>query len=200
MTNMLKDLASEGSIVLVGNDVTVTLTWKSTTGGKKGVSGRLAKLKEIDLDVQAVIYQGRDPKDLCYHGNRDPLNNGSITIGKDAGSGGLMGGLRRMGKPDGVSTEQIVTRLASLPPWVDGLVFLVSAFEDGVNITDAESVEMRVSDGTQEIYFKPTITDGGNTCLSLRLTRTGTAWTATPVNRMVTAHNKAAMLAAAASA
>jgi len=202
MSNMVKDLGAGAPVPILGNDVTATLTWKSTTGGKKGLSGKAAKLKQIDLDIQAVIYQGRDPKDLCYHGNKDPLNNGSVTIGADSGSGGVMGGIMRLGRGGGdkPQVEEISLHLNTLPPWVDGMVILVSAFEEGVNITDAESVELRLTDGQQEIYFKPTITDAGNTCLMARLTRQGTGWMATQVNRMVTAHSKSSMLAAAANA
>lgn len=197
--NLMKDLDSEGDIEVQGDTITATLSWKTTTGGAKGITGRVKKAIEIDLDEQAVLYGTDGPKDLCYHGNLDPVGNGSIVLGKDAGSGGAFGALKRLGKgAEAGSQEQIVAKLSDLPPWVDSFVVLASAFKDGVAITDAESVSLVLTDGGQEIYMKPTITDSGNTCLMARVYRSGGTWRVRKVNRMVTAHSRGAMLTAAA--
>lgn len=201
MANLMKDLDEEPDIPILGETVTMVLGWKTTAGGAKGVGGRIKKAIEIDLDAQAVLYGTDGPKDLCYHSNKDPLDNGAMVLEKDAGSGGMLGALGRLGKgAEARSREQITVKLTALPPWVKSFVVLASAFKPDVKITDAESVSLVLSDGEQEIYMKPTITDAGNTCLMARIYRDGAGWRAKKVNTMVTAHDKTAMLAVAATA
>lgn len=179
---------------ITGTKVTVTVEWKNTTGGDKGLGGKIKAAKGVDLDVVTVGLLGNAPKGICWYADKDPFNNGSVVAGNDASG-------RRLpfGKKDPLSREAHDVDLSTVPAYVDTLVFSVSAYKPGVSFRDVASVTANVSvDGTPWEPARVTINANQNTCIMLRARRVGAEWELSLVDELVTADSQDTLMAQAA--
>ncbi|WP_262059724.1 TerD family protein [Streptomyces sp. STR69] len=155
----------------------VGVAWKTSGGGQKGLMGRLRRAVGTDLDLTAVALADGRPKRLCWFDNTDAFDNGSlITLGDN-----------RTGKANG-DDETIIARFNQLPTSIDTLVFIVTAFKDGVSFANVEGVTLNVYDGGpggQRIgQYMPDIDSRSDACVMAKAVRAGDGWTITVINEM----------------
>jgi tellurium resistance protein TerZ len=164
----------------------VGVAWKTSGGGRKGLMGAFKRAVGTDLDLTCVALAGHDPKRLCWFDNEDAFDNGSLTSGGD----------NRTGKGGG-DDETITARLNELPPQIDTLVFIVSAFKQGVSFSNVEGITLNLYDagpgGGLIGSDMPTI-GTGNACVVARARRGPDGWVIAAVNEMGTASTKNGLL------
>lgn len=174
MLNMMKDQAEALTGVTV---LQVGVAWKTSGGGQKGFMGRLRRAVGTDLDLAAVALETGRPKRLCWFDNEDAFDNGSlITLGDN-----------RTGKGGG-DDETIIARLDQLPASIDTLVFIVSAFKQGVSFANVEGITLNVYDATAGARkvgeYMPDIDSRNNACVMAKAQRGPGGWAITVVNEM----------------
>ncbi|MFJ8153894.1 TerD family protein [Streptomyces sp. NPDC094468] len=155
----------------------VGVAWKTSGGGQKGLMGRFRRAVGTDLDLVAVALEQGRPKRMCWFDNEDAFDNGSlITLGDN-----------RTGKAAG-DDETIIARLNDLPASIDTLVFIVSAFKEGVSFSNVEGITLNVYDGGpggQRLgECMPDIDTYNNACVMAKATRAGSGWNIDVVNEM----------------
>lgn len=127
-------------------DISVGAGWKTSTTKKKrflGVQVGGGKQKELDLDLlTGVLDDENDPIAVCYYGNEDVWDDGSLKSKGDNQTGAGAG-----------DDETHIVRLNEIPGNVDKLVFMVSAFKPGVSFLDVELANMNVYDGEGNKLF-----------------------------------------------
>ncbi|MFI6248989.1 hypothetical protein [Streptomyces sp. NPDC051016] len=81
---------------------------------------------------------------------------------------------------------------------MDTLVFIVSAFKDGVSFANVEGITLNVYDGGpggQKLgEHMPDIDSYNNACVTAKATRTGTGWNINVVNEMGQARSRDQLL------
>ncbi|QCX81175.1 Stress response protein SCP2 [Streptomyces sp. YIM 121038] len=153
------------------------VAWKTSSGGQKGLMGRLRRAVGTDLDLAAVALEEGRPKRICWFDNADAFDDGSlITLGDN-----------RSGKGDG-DDETIIARLDKLPDFIDTVVFIVSAFKQGVSFSNVEGVTLNVYDGNggrKLGSYLPDIDSRNNACVMVKARRAaGPEWEIAIVNEM----------------
>lgn len=164
----------------------VGVAWKTSGGGRKGLMGAFKRAVGTDLDLTCVALTGGDPKRICWFDNLDAFDNGSL----------ISGGDNRTGKGAG-DDETITARLDEVPPQIDTLVFIVSAFKQGVSFSNVEGITLHVYNagpgGNLIGSDMPTIRTG-NACVVARAKRGPGGWDIAVVNEMGTASTKDQLL------
>lgn len=90
--------------------------------------------KEVDLDLITVISdQDNDPIRICWYQNEDAFQDGKVTSDGDNTTGKGVG-----------DDETHRIKLSQLPSDVKKLVFLVTAFKEGVSFSDIEGADLNV--------------------------------------------------------
>lgn len=179
---------------VTGDKARIEVAWKNTTGGAKGISGALKATKGTDLDMITVGLLGTAAKGICWHADTDPFNNGSLIAGKDA-----TGRRLPFGKKDPLSREAHDVDFSRIPPYVDTLVFFVSAYKPGVSFSDVSSVTVQVTvDNAPWEPCRITVNASQNTCATLRARRAGTGWELSLVDELVQASTQDQLMSTAA--
>ncbi|MFJ8054921.1 TerD family protein [Streptomyces sp. NPDC096142] len=184
MLNLTKDQPDTLTGVTV---LQIGVAWKTSGGGQKGLMGRFRRAIGTDLDLVAVALEDGRPKRLCWFDNEDAFDNGSlITLGDN-----------RTGKASG-DDETIIARLADLPASITTLVFIVSAFKEGVSFANIEGITLSVYDGApggrKLGEYMPDIDSRNNACVMLRAQRTGPNWEIAVVNELDNASSRDQLL------
>lgn len=110
--------------------------WKASGGGKKGfmgLGGKLKKMQGADLDACAVALSDGAPKRMAWFDNLDAFDDGTLVHFGDDKRGRAAG-----------DNEFIKADLARMPGSIDEVVFMVSAFKQGVSFADVEGVTFNV--------------------------------------------------------
>ena len=153
--------------------------WKTgKTKVKKwgGVKIGGGKQKEIDLDLTCVAEdQDTDPVAVCYYGNTDTWDEGSLVHSGDNQDG--------IGSGD---DETINAFLTELPEYVSRLTFLVTAFKDGAKLSDVETAHLKIYDGpngNELIHIPLKLNVSGNAVAIADATRNADgSWTVRKLN------------------
>lgn len=156
--------------------------WDVSGQGTKGLMGRVKRKHGLDLDAAAIAFDYDDsPIRMAWFDNLNPFGDGSLTLSGD----------NTTGRGDG-DDEFITADLDRVPREVKTLVFLVSAFKQGVSFAKAEGVTCRVVDrgsGEREVgKFFPPIDSTHNAIVLSKAVRNATGgWTHTVIKTMGTA-------------
>ncbi|MGW3847149.1 TerD family protein [Streptomyces fagopyri] len=172
MLNLTKDQAALPGITTLQ----IGVAWKTSGGGQKGLFGRVKRAVGTDLDLTAVALEGNRPKRLCWFDNTDAFDNGAL----------IHLGDNRTGRASG-DDETIIAHLNQLPPSIDTLVFIVSAFKPGVSFANIEGITLNLYNGTtgeKTGEYMPDVDSRHNACVMARAQRTATDWTITAINEM----------------
>lgn len=185
MLNMLKGQSEQ--LVNV-SQLGVGAAWKTSGGGQKGLLGRFRKAVGTDLDLAAVAFSGGAPKRMCWFDNQDAFDNGSLVTYGDS----------RSGKSDG-DDEFIKADLTSLPASIDTVVFIVSAYKEGVSFDNVEGITLNVYDmgaGQKKIGdFMPDIDSRGNAAVVAKVKRNELGvWYVDVINEIGNARSRNALL------
>lgn len=161
--------------------------WKTSGGGQKGLLGRLKRAVGTDLDLCAVALASGAPKRMCWFDNQDAFDDGSLRSDGDS----------RTGRASG-DDEFIRADLDRIPASIDTLVFIVSAFKQGVTFANVEGITLNLYDlarGQNRIgEFMPDIDSRDNASVVAKAQRTGAGWTLTVINEMGTARTREQLL------
>lgn len=163
------------------------VAWKTSGGGQKGWRGKLKRAQGTDLDLACVaLSEGRAVR-MAWFDNEDAFDNGSlVTLGDNT-----------TGKAEG-DDETIIARLGDIPASVDTLVFIVSAYKEGVSFSKVEGITLNVYDGGPGGKllgsYWPDIDSRNNACVMVKATRTGPEWSIEIVNQMGNARSRDALL------
>jgi stress response protein SCP2 len=190
-TDFTKAVAEGQSLTLSGH-IRLGAAWDTSTRGKGGILGRLAKRAGGDLDALAIICQNGVPVRMAGLGNNDPMKDGSI----------LHSGDNTSGKGDG-DDETIDLHLGSIDASVNEVFLVVAAFKESNKMMDdamgtsgfggVENVEFRFYDmgenKTQPLFrIMPSLLGSENVNVLVRLTRNSSApgaWDMVKVDQMV---------------
>ncbi|MDT9690574.1 TerD family protein [Streptomyces sp. P9(2023)] len=163
------------------------VAWKTSGGGQKGWRGKLKRAKGTDLDLACVALSGGRAVRMAWFDNEDAFDDGSLTTLGDNTTG--------RGKGD---DETVVARLDDIPAQVDALVFIVSAYKEGVSFDKVEAVTLNVYDGgpsgTLLGSYWPDIDSRKNACVMATAKRGADGWTIQIVNKMGDARTRDALL------
>ncbi|WP_158708789.1 TerD family protein [Streptomyces sp. NRRL S-920] len=163
------------------------VAWKTSGGGQKGWRGKLKRAQGTDLDLACVaLSEGRAVR-MCWFDNEDAFDNGSLVTTGDNTSG----------KGDG-DDETVIARLDQVPPGIDALVFIVSAYKEGVSFSNVEGITLNVYDGGPGGkllgQYWPDIDSRNNACVMAKARRGADGWTIEVVNEMGNARSRDALL------
>lgn len=166
----------------------VGAAWKTSGGGQKGFLGRLKRAVGTDLDLSAVALSEGHAKRICWFDNEDAFDDGSLISYGDS----------RTGKGSG-DDEFIKADLIRLPQSIDAVVFIVSAFKEGVSFENVEGVTLNLYDmsagGNNRIgEFMPDIDSRNNAVVMASANRTEFGWSMKAINEMGTARTRQALL------
>lgn len=166
--------------------IRVGVSWKTSGGGKKGLVGWAKKRLGTDLDLCAVALSEGSPKRMAWFDDTDPFDNGSLrTLGDN-----------RTGKGSG-DDESVIADLYRMHQSIDGVVFIVSAFKDGVSFTNVSGVTVTVYDDATGIElgsFMPDIDSTRSAIVACKAVRRATGWGVAQVNEMETASTRDQLL------
>lgn len=185
---MLSMTKSAGPEALTGISVLQAgVAWKTSGGGQKGWRGKLKRAQGTDLDLACVaLSEGRAVR-MCWFDNEDAFDNGSLVTTGD----------NTTGKAEG-DDETIIARLEQVPPGVDTLIFIVSAYKEGVSFSKVEGITLNIYDGGPGGkllgQYWPDIDSRNNACVMAKATRSGDGWTIQVVNVMGNARTRDALL------
>lgn len=173
----------------------VGVGWDTSSGGKKGFLGKLKRAQGTDLDVCAVVFDAqKTPIRMAWFDNLNVFD-GAITLSGD----------NTTGKGDG-DDESIVADLSKLPRGMGTIVFIVSAYKEGVTFSKVENVTCRLVDQTNggggealgEFY--PPIDSTQSAIVLAKVQRQADqTWQLTPVNEMGSGKSKDQLMRLAAS-
>jgi stress response protein SCP2 len=155
-----------------------------TSQGKKVMGFRRAK--KVDLDLNAVALENGSPKRICWFNNEDAFEDGSLVTQGDNQTG--------QGKGD---DETIVADLSKIPGNIDTIVFMVSAYKEGVTFSDVEGIDLRLyngANGNKLGNFMVDISSTHNTIVACKAVRNGNTWDITVINETGNARTRDAML------
>lgn len=170
----------------------VGVGWDTSGGGQKGFFGKLKRAKGTDLDLCAVIFdENRTPIRMAWFDNLNVFD-GSVVLSGD----------NTTGKGDG-DDESIVTDLSKLPRGMGSIVFIVSAYKEGVTFAKVENVTCRLVDQTNGAEplgeFYPPIDSNQSAIVLARLDRQpDQTWTVTTLNEMGSGKSKDQLMRLAA--
>lgn len=151
--------------------------WDISGGGRKGLLGKLAKRRGVDLDLIVIASQGKDAKRLCWFDHVRPFGNAALEHLGD----------NTTGRGDG-DDEEILADLPLLPPFIDRLTTLVCAYKPNVSFDSVTGVTLTVYDeqtGTPLQQFMPTLGQPRNAVVVAQLQRDSFGWGLSEINEMV---------------
>lgn len=122
---------------ITAEELSAGVGWKTSKTKVKRIAGFKVgggKQKELDLDLMAVAEDtDGDPTAVCYYGNDDVWDDGSLISEGDNQTGVGVG-----------DDETIRAKLTKLPAHVRKLTFLVTAFKEGASFSDVETAELNI--------------------------------------------------------
>lgn len=187
MLNMLKGQPEQ---LINVSQLGVGAAWKTSGGGQKGFMGRFKRAVGTDLDLAAVAFSSGAPKRMCWFDNEDAFDDGSLVTSGD----------NRNGKSDG-DDEFIKADLLSVPASIDTIVFIVSAYKEGVSFNNVEGITLNVYDmsagqGQKKIgEFMPDIDSRGNAAVVAKVKRGDLgSWDVEVINEIGNARSRNALL------
>lgn len=149
--------------------VRMGLGWKAAP--RRGLFGK--RSKEIDLDASAVLFAGKEPKDVVFFRHL-VSDDGSVRHTGD----NLVGGAGQGG-----DDEAIMVDLQRVPVHIDQIVFTVNSFT-GQTFAEVENAFCRLVDESngQELA-RYTLTGGGQYTAQImaKVHRQGNGWQMTAV-------------------
>jgi len=170
---------NEGQALTLSGHIRLGAAWDTSSRGKGGILGKLAKRAGADLDAVAILCENGDPKLMAGLGNNDPLGDGSV----------LHSGDNTTGKGEG-DDEVIDLHLGSVESSINEIYLVVSAFKESNKMLDeatgtsgfggAENVQFRFydmeSDKNNPLFkVRPSLMRSENTCVLIKLTRNSAA-------------------------
>lgn len=144
--------------------VRMGLGWKAAP--RRGLFGR--RSKEIDLDASAVLFAGREPKDVVFFRHL-VSDDGSVRHTGD----NLVGGAGQGG-----DDEAILVDLQRVPVHIDQILFTVNSFT-GQTFEEVENAFCRLVDESNgEELARYTLTGGGQFTAQImaKVNRTDGGW------------------------
>jgi stress response protein SCP2 len=165
----------------------VGVAWKTSGGGQKGLLGRFKRAVGTDLDLCAIALSDGHPKRICWFDNQDAFDDGTLTSDGDS----------RTGRSSG-DDEYIRANLARIPTSIDTIVFIVSAYKDGVSFDNVEGITLNVYDNSQGQTkigeYMPDIDSRGNAAVIVKAQREGDTWSITTINELGNARSRQQLL------
>lgn len=154
----------------------VGVSWDTTGGGHSGFVGRLFKKVGTDLDLIAVLMNGRDPVRFAGLDQLNPLGDSSVVHSGD----------NQTGHGDG-DDETLTLDLDRISPNVTSIVFVAAAFKHGSSLDRAANVSFKVYDSTggskdQVADIWPSLITKDNACAVAKAERIGGVWHLTVLN------------------
>ncbi|MEU9099209.1 TerD family protein [Streptomyces sp. NPDC048361] len=151
-------------------------SWDTTSGGSGALLGALRKARGTDLDVFAILLNGKDPVRYAGLDVTDPLQNGAVTSTGD----------NQTGRGDG-DDELIEVTFDRVPPQVTSIVFVCAAYKKGSDFKKAANVSFKVYDSTggttqQVADIWPSLLGNGNAIAVAKAYRVGAAWKLEVIN------------------
>ena len=174
---------NEGQSLTLSGHIRLGAAWDTSSRGKGGLLGKLAKRAGADLDAVAILCQGGSPVLMAGLGNNDPLGDGSV----------LHSGDNTTGNGEG-DDETIDFHLANIESTITEIYLVVSAFKESNKMLDdalgtsgfggAENVQFRFYDMEADkvnplFKVRPSLMRSENACVLIKLTRSQTvtgAW------------------------
>jgi len=165
----------------------VGAAWKTSGGGRKGLMGRLLKAVGTDLDLCAVALSSGAPKRMCWFDNLDAFDDASLISDGDSRTGRNAG-----------DDEFIRADLTKISGSIDTIVFIVSAFKEGVSFENVEGITFNVYDmsrGQIKIGdFMPDIDTRHDAAVIAKAVRQGDGWGLSVINEMGRAKTRTQLL------
>lgn len=170
---------NEGQSLTLSGHIRLGAAWDTSSRGKGGLLGKLAKRAGADLDAVAILCQGGSPVLMAGLGNNDPLGDGSV----------LHSGDNTTGKGEG-DDETIDFHLANIESTITEIYLVVSAFKESNKMLDdalgtsgfggAENVQFRFYDMEADkvnplFKVRPSLMRSENACVLIKLTRNESA-------------------------
>ncbi len=148
----------------------VGVSWDTTGGAKGGISGWLNRKIGTDLDLIAVLMQGKEPVRLAGLDSLDPLGNGAVLHSGDNQTGHGAG-----------DDETVRVDFANVSSAVDSIIFVAAAFKKGSSFEKAANISCKVYDGTggtetQVADIWPSLLGSENANAVCKATRVGNTW------------------------
>lgn len=160
------------------------VAWNTSGGGRKGLLGKVKKMRGTDLDLACIALSEGRPVRMAWFDNPDPFEDGSLVTSGDNTSGKGSG-----------DDETVTARLDAIPASVDTLVFVVSAYKEGVSFSNVEGITLNLYDNDRKIgTYWPDIDARGNACVMARARRTGETWSIEIINELGSARSRDALL------
>jgi tellurium resistance protein TerZ len=155
------------------------MAWKASGSGRKGILGKIVRNRGADLDLLVVASEGPDAKRVCWFDDLDPFDNGSLQHHGD----------NTTGKGDG-DDEEISVDLTRIPPIIDRLTVIGSAYKPRVTFSDVSGVTLNVYDEDRDptrakFMYLPTLGQAKNAVVISQLARGPIGWDLTEINEMV---------------
>ena len=155
----------------------IGVSWDTTGGGHGGFIGRILRKAGTDLDLIAILMNGRDPVRFAGIDQLNPLGDSSV----------LHSGDNQTGHGDG-DDETLTLDLDRISPNVTSIVFVAAAFKHGSSLDWAANVSFKVYDSTdgskdQVADIWPSLLTKDNACAVAKATRNGNGvWELTVLN------------------
>lgn len=177
--NKVSQLVNDSNVPVTS--LTVGVGWDNSSGGKKGLFGKIAKMKGVDLDLACLVYDENGAGVRICGFDSKTLYGGALVHTGD----------NRTGKGDGID-ETIRVDLNRIQENVRSLVFTLNAFKDGVSFAQIAGADCFVIDSstnpeTQLGMFSVPIDDRTkSTVVMAKVVRAGAGepWNLTVVNEM----------------
>lgn len=167
----------------------VGVGWDNSTGGKKGLAGRFARAKGVDLDLACLVYDNTGAGVRVCGFDSMNLYNGALAHSGD----------NRTGKGDGID-ESITATLDQVQANISSLVFTLNAFKKGVSFASIAGADCHLVDtsgGQHQVLdvFSVPIDDTRKTTIFMaKVTRGGGGWNVEVLNEMADVDGQAALL------
>lgn len=172
------------------NQLFVGVGWDNSTGDKKGLAGRFARAKGVDLDLACLVYDNTGAGVRVCGFDSMNLYNGALQHSGD----------NRTGKGDGID-ESITAQLGLVQANIKTLVFTLNAFKKGVSfakIAGADCHLVDTSNGQQEVLdvFSVPIDDTRKSTIFMAKVKRDDSggWTVEVLNEMNDVDGQAALL------
>lgn len=143
----------------------IGVSWDTTGGGHSGIVGKFFRKAGTDLDLIAVLMNGRDPVRFAGIDQLNPLGDSSVVHSGDNQTG--------HGEGD---DETLTLDLNRISPNVTSIVFVAAAFKHGSSLDRAANVSFKVYDSTdgskdQVADIWPSLLTADNACAVAKVVR-----------------------------
>jgi tellurium resistance protein TerZ len=167
----------------------VGVGWDSSTGDKKGLMGRLARARGVDLDLACLVYDSTKAGVRICGFDSMSLYSGALTHSGD----------NRTGKGDGID-ESILAQLATVPSNISTLIFTLNAFKKGVSFAQVAGADCHLVDQSSgadqplDVFSVPIDDNRKSTIFLAKVARGGDGWQVTVLNEMAAVDGSANLL------